>query len=90
MKSALIDVVKDIQRFSGQDESKVSGVTCPVKELSNFDSQICIEAMSMLSTALDIEIPVDRNIFATEDKRRLLTLDEASAVVYEGLTKGEK
>ena len=90
VKSALIGVVKDIQRLRGRDESKVSGGVCPVKDLPRFDSHTCIEAMSMLSSSLGVEIPLDRNIFATKDKRRLLTIDEASAVVCEGLSKGEK
>jgi hypothetical protein len=90
VKSALIGVVKDIQRFGGHDESKVSGGVYPVKDLPSFDSQICIEAMSMLSSSLGVDIPLDRNIFATKDKKQLLTIDEASAVVYEGLRKGEK
>lgn len=90
VKSALIGVVKDIQRLCGRDESKISGGVYPVKDLPGFDSHRCVEAMSMLSDSLGVEIPLDRNIFATKDKRRLLTIDEASAVVYEGLSKGEK
>lgn len=89
VQSALIEVVKDIQICSGYDGTKVSGGICPLKDLPGFDSMICAEAMSMLSSALGIAIADDANIFVSENGKRLLTIDEAAAVVCERLSRGE-
>jgi acyl carrier protein len=89
VKSALIGVVKDIQISSGYDGSGVSGNVCPLKDLPGFDSMICVEAMSMLSSVLGIAIADDANIFVSENGKQLLTIDEAAAVVHEGLSGGE-
>lgn len=88
--STLIGVVKDIQQCSGDVTSMVSGSTCPLKDLPSFDSIICVETITVLSISLGIEIADNINIFVAEDGKRLLTIDEASALVYEGLNKGEK
>ncbi len=85
VKSALMEVVKDIQISSGYDGAGISGEVCPLKDLPGFDSIIGTEAMSMLSSALGIEIAEDVNIFVAENGRRLLTIDEAAAVVCEML-----
>jgi acyl carrier protein len=89
VKSALIEVVKDIQISSGYDGSGVLGGVCPLKDLPGFDSMICVEAMSMLSSALGVAISDDANIFVSENGKRLLTIDEAAAVVCKGLSRGE-
>jgi hypothetical protein len=89
VKSALIEVVKDIQISSGYDGSGVSGGVCPLKDLPGFDSMICTEATSMLSSALGLTIADDANIFVSENGKRLLTIDEAAAVVCERLSRGE-
>ncbi|MGI0484293.1 hypothetical protein ACN4EK_02585 [Pantanalinema rosaneae CENA516] len=88
VRSALVEVVRDIQTSSGYDGSVVSGGACPLKDLQGFDSMICAEAMSMLSSALNIEIADDMNIFVAEDGKTLLTIDKAADVVCERLNKG--
>lgn len=89
VKSALIEVVKDIQISSGYDGSGVSGDICPLKDLPGFDSMICTEATSMLSSTLGLVIADGANIFVSENGKRLLTIDEAAAVVCERLSRGE-
>ena len=89
VKSALIEVVKDIQISSGYDGTGISGSVCPLKDLPGFDSMICAEAMSMLSDQLGIAIADNMNIFVTENGKQPLTIDEAAAVVCERLTRGE-
>lgn len=89
VKSALIGVIKDIQQVRGRDSPQITGSVCPVKDLPGFDSYICMAAMEMLSNSLGFNIPLDRNIFATADKKRLLTIDDASAVVFEAWSQGE-
>jgi acyl carrier protein len=86
--SALVGVVQDIQRATGDGKSSVSCSTCPATDVLGFDSIICVEAISMLSTTLGIEIADNVNIFVAEDGKRFLTIEQASVVVYEGLTKG--
>lgn len=88
VRSALVEVVRDIQTSSGYDSSIVSGGAFPLKDLQGFDSMICAEAMSMLSSALDIEIADDMNIFITEDSKTPLTINQAADVVFERLNKG--
>lgn len=88
VKSVLVEVIKDIQLSSGYDDSSVSGDTCPLKDLAGFDSMICIEAMSMLSSALNIEIADDINIFVADDGQTLLTINQSADVVFESLNKG--
>jgi acyl carrier protein len=87
--SALMDVVQTIQRAVGDDKSDVSGSTCPVTDIPSFDSIICVQAIYMLTETLSVEIADNVNIFVSGDGKQFLTIDQASAVVYEGLTKGE-
>jgi hypothetical protein len=87
--SALMGVVQEIQRAVGDGESDVSGSTCPVADIPSFDSIICVQAISMLAETLGVEIADNVNIFVSDDGKQFLTIDQASAVVYEGLTKGE-
>lgn len=85
VKSALMEVVKDIQISSGYDGARISGEVRPLKDLPGFDTIIAPEAISMLSSTLGIEIATGVNIFIAENGRRLLTINEAAAVVCEML-----
>jgi acyl carrier protein len=88
IRTALTEVVKDIQICSGYDGSGVSEDTCPLRDLLGFDSMLCAEAMSMLSISLGIEIADYMNIFLAEDGERLLTIAQAADVVCEKLNGG--
>lgn len=88
IKSALMEVVKDIQICSGYDESGISEDTCPLKDLPGFDSMLCAEAMSMLSSLLGVEIANDMNIFLAGDGEKLLTIAQAADIVCEKLNGG--
>jgi acyl carrier protein len=86
--SSLIGVVQTIQQAIGDGQSSVSGGTCPATDILGFDSIICVEAITMLSIDLDVEIADNINIFVSKDGQ-FLTIDQAAALVYEGFTKGE-
>jgi hypothetical protein len=88
VKSALMEVLKDIQISSGYDGSGISGDVCPLNDLPGFDSMICVEAMSMLSVTLGIEIADNINIFLAEEGGKLLTIDQAADVVCSRLGGG--
>jgi hypothetical protein len=89
VKGKLIEVLKEIEKDSGYEGTPIQGTTSPLEELGWFDSYLWPIAISMLATALNVNIPNDANIFFSEDGKRLLTIDESADVVYNIISKGE-
>jgi hypothetical protein len=88
-KLKLIEVLQEIQNDSGYGGTQILGTTCPLNDLEGFDSKIAPFAIGMLAVALDVNIPVDKNIFVSENGKRQLTIDESAAVVCEIVSRGE-
>jgi len=85
----LIEVLQSIQSDSGYNGSQIVGTTCPLSNLEGFDSLLWPVAIGMLATALDVNIPNDKNIFLSEDGKRPLTISESAAVVCEMVSREE-
>ena len=77
----LVCVLQTIQSNSGLACPPLTGSFKPIDDLEGFGSPVWLSAITMLATALDITIPDDVNIFATEDGEEPLSLDETVALV---------
>ncbi len=89
VQTNLISVLQSIQSDSGYDGSGIQGNTCPLNDLEGFDSMLWPAAISILSTTIGVNIPNNRNIFISEDSKRLLTIDESAAMVCEMISREE-
>ena len=85
----LVEVLQEIQSDSGYDGSQTVGTTCPLNDLEGFDSKIWPVAIGMLASALNVNIPNNKNIFLSKDGKRQLTISESAAIVCESVNKGE-
>ncbi|MBE9095047.1 hypothetical protein [Tychonema sp. LEGE 07203] len=85
----LVEVLQEIQSDSGYDGSGIMRTTCPVNDLEGFDSKIWPVAIGMLASALNVNIPNNKNIFLSKDGKRRLTISESAAIVCESVNKGE-
>jgi acyl carrier protein len=56
IRSKLIEVITDIQNKSGHPITTIDDDTCPVEELPGFDSLNTIEAITIISIQLNLEI----------------------------------
>jgi hypothetical protein len=89
VKTALIEVLQEIQCDSGFGVTPMSGKTCPISDIEGFDSPLWLDAIGMLAEKLGVNIPFSNNIFLSEDGQRQLTIDESVAVVCKVFQKGE-
>lgn len=87
VRTRLIDVLKLIQEESGQPEMEITETTCPVVDLIGFDSKLWPVSMGMLADELDIDIPLNVNIYLTPDGKRKLTIKEIAERVLLLATK---
>src|SRR5689334_4688994 len=81
IRSALVEVLQNIQTASGLACPAISGTTKPIEELPKFDSKIWPVAIGMLGAKLGVLIANDVNIFRREKTATALTVDEAVAIV---------
>jgi hypothetical protein len=81
VRKKLILLLTDIQNSSGYQPKNISGSTCPLRELEGFDSMVSVASIGELATVLEIDIPYDKNIYISQDGKRLLTVDEVAAEV---------
>ncbi len=81
VRAALVEVLQNIQTFSGLECPAIAGTTKPIEDLPKFDSKIWPVAIGMLGVKLGITIANDVNIFRREKTTMALTVDEAVAIV---------
>ena len=81
VRTALVEILQDIQASSGLECPPLNGTTKPIEDLPKFDSKIWPVAIGMLGAKLGITIANDVNIFRREKTTIALTLDEAVALV---------
>jgi hypothetical protein len=89
VKVKLIEVLQEIQNDSGYEGQPIAGTTCSINDLEWFDSCLWPVAISMLASALNVNIPNDKNIFLSEDGKRRLTINESADVVCNILSREE-
>ena len=78
----LILLLNEIQISSGYQPSDISGNTCPLRELEGFDSMVSVASIGELATVLDIDIPLNKNIYLSQDGKHLLTISEVATEVF--------
>lgn len=88
VRTRLIEVLRLIQEESGQPEVEMDDTTCPATDLIGFDSKLWPVSMGMLADELDINIPLDVNIYLTPDGKRKLTIKEIAERVLLFAPKG--
>lgn len=89
VKVKLVEVLQEIGNDSGYEGQPIAGTTCTINDLEWFDSYLWPVAITMLASALNVNIPNDKNIFLSEDGERRLTIDESADLVCEIATKEE-
>jgi hypothetical protein len=67
VQAKIIEVLTRIQEEGNFTPVKLTKEMCPVKVMPEFDSQLWIVAITILSDELDLDIPENRNIFLSSD-----------------------
>ena len=82
VKSKIIEVLRNIQTWSGLECPDIVGTTKPIDDLPKFDSKIWPVAIGMPTSELGVLIPNDTNIFRRSDRRKTpMTIDETVNLV---------
>lgn len=84
LRDRIISCITDLQKMSGEEEVTITGATCPIKDLPNFDSLKGLVATVFIASRLDLEIPSEgegTNIFVTEDGKRACSVNEVAKTV---------
>ena len=71
----ITEVLTDLQSISGRKPVPISGKTCPIGDLDEFDSLNGVEATVELSDRLGIDLP-GVNEFVNEQGTKALTVSE--------------
>jgi hypothetical protein len=80
VQQKIIEAICAVQEASGEQQPILNAKSCPLKELKGFDSPLGVVVTGLVAIGLDVEIPLDANIFV-DDGRRALTIEESTAVV---------
>jgi hypothetical protein len=86
IEKCLIHTLNEVQELSGEAQISIDLRTCPIKDLSGFDSLRGVEATFLLSVKLKCEFKAEKgevNVFVSEDGRRALRVGE----IVDRLTK---
>ncbi len=89
IKSALCDVIEEIQTISGLDCPALSGGTKPARDVKDFISEVWPIATAMLGAKLGVDIPKDENLFCDKDKS-LCSIDQCVQKVLKIAEKNTK
>ncbi len=77
---AVISVLKTVQELSGRESVPITGTTCPIGDLDQFDSLNGVEASSMLSSELGFDLP-GANAFVNEEGTKALNVTEIADAI---------
>lgn len=77
---AVIEVLTTVQKLSGRAEARITGSTCPIGDLDEFDSLSGVEASALLSDQLGFDLP-GVNAFVNEQGTNALTVDQIAEAV---------
>lgn len=76
----VVDVLKTVQELSGRQVGEITGSTCPIGDLDQFDSLNGVEASVELSSRLGFELP-GVNAFVNETGTKALTVNEIAEAI---------
>ncbi len=78
------EVLAEIQASSGREPVAITGQTCPIGDLPDFDSLNGVEATVELADRLGVEIP-GVNVFVNEKGTKALRVSEITDNICSGL-----
>ena len=81
VEQALKDIIADIQTISGLDCPPLTGETKPADEVPKFDSKVWIAATTLVADKLNIEIPVDQNIFVNAETKKSMNISQIAQFI---------
>lgn len=76
----VIEVLNTVQRISGRSETPITGSTCPIGDLEEFDSLSGVEASVILSERVGFELP-GVNAFVNEQGTQALTVNQIAETI---------
>lgn len=88
LEKIVIAAIQKFQELSGENDKAITARTCPIKDLTNFDSLRGLEVSSQL--AVDTGCDFSDNVFVSEDGTRALTISEIVLRVERKLEGGRK
>lgn len=78
--ATIVDVLAEFQSMGGRPATQITGNTCPIGDLAEFDSLNGVEATVELSDRLGIDLP-GVNAFANESGTKALTVSEVADTI---------
>ena len=78
--AAIIEVLHLVQELSGRHVGEITGSTCPIGDLDEFDSLSGVEASSMLSDRIGFELP-GVSAFVNEKGTKALSVNQIADVI---------
>lgn len=85
---AVIEVLKSVQELSGRKVGEITGSTCPIGDLDEFDSLSGVEASSMLSDRIGFELP-GVNAFVNEEGTKALSVNQIAEAICKGAAEAK-
>jgi len=87
MERKILTTIQRIQELSGATKENITSDTCPIRDLSGFDSLRAIETSSLLESEFGCDL--SDNVFISEDGKRGLRISEIVDRIERKLKEGE-
>jgi len=76
IEAVVIETIRNIQVMSGREQTQVGSNTVPIGGLEGFTSRNGLEATPSIAFKLNVNIPLDMNIFKNEKGNKALSVKE--------------
>ena len=80
---AVCEVLAELQKISGREAVQITGTTCPIGDLPDFDSLTGVEASVAIESRLGVQL-AEVNIFVNQSGSRALTVSEIATNICAG------
>ncbi|MEX0803152.1 MAG: hypothetical protein WD688_07535 [Candidatus Binatia bacterium] len=80
----LCEVLTEIQQSTGRETNQISGSSCPIGGLPDFDSLNAVEATVLVEQRLGVNLDC-ANIFVNAEGLKALSVSEAAAKIHEAI-----
>jgi acyl carrier protein len=87
IEKELIDCIKELQAFSGEDSVEVGLLTKPYFDLPNFDSLRALEVICELEKKLKIGVEIKAVFFNVDDKGLPPTVKEIAQEIFNSIAE---
>jgi len=85
VRDALIATLKEVQALMGQPCPELTGGTVPINDLPRFDSKVWPVAFGLVGQKLDVEVPVDINVFRQAQTRIPHTIEQTVTAILNAI-----